>query len=691
MLALPSPPTRGTSLFPCIEEEEEEADYGCHDARDMVASLVDCLGQLDLCPEDSPKVDSVPLLSKSASTSAMLTVAGGRGDASVGEQRVGEVLPTVQDVKSLHKSVQIASVSHRLWPVPVDQQPPYSSVTMTPSPDSLSRHPCGPEGGAVTLGCPLCDLQITKADGHLYEHIYQQHHRDGILRVEMPDRPAYLLHACHRKQCWSLPSRPVRARRDSRASASKTPEGGGGGPTESPSSTACSVVVRESLSGGHYHCPLCGMLCVGDALGGGVRMHIIGCKSSGRRRLGPSMIRIQKVDRLCEGADHSQSVDTVVRLNAVAEDRTRDLRFHNEVQTREFPRVLSYLEQLDSPGIAHRPARKKYRRLYDIPELEEARVEDYVDALCLNALEGRGMDFIGARMTLIGSGVPPVIFRVVRGTGGEVWGVNYMEASQWKEMTHVLVGPMVHVGSLRNFCHTVRQLGMAVDKLVWVDCRDLITPSAAGPIAGWSPSSLIAAVTCAKRTIGSTGKTRKKLKGSGTPSPATSPDTKTVPSVKLTLPRLTEEPPRSSPLQLVSINSYIPAPQLAGSGSFVASPVTPVAAAERNGLAQSSGGRYSTCEFSPYSPATRDASPPDCDAPLIPGVTITPGKHRQRRRAVGGVRGRQKIAEETDGKSVKLMEADAAVPRRSMRLSRSAPPKRPTGYRFGPPSGGVST
>lgn len=38
-----------------------------------------------------------------------------------------------------------------------------------------------------------------------------------------------------------------------------------------------------------------------------------------------------------------------------------------------------------------------------------------------------------------------MVFGIVRGTGGYVYGINYMEAEQWSEVTHVLVGPKVHV------------------------------------------------------------------------------------------------------------------------------------------------------------------------------------------------------------------------------------------------------
>lgn len=49
----------------------------------------------------------------------------------------------------------------------------------------------------------------------------------------------------------------------------------------------------DACSSGHYHCPLCGVLCVGmDTSSGGVKMHLLGCRQAPRRKMGPSMIQV---------------------------------------------------------------------------------------------------------------------------------------------------------------------------------------------------------------------------------------------------------------------------------------------------------------------------------------------------------------------------------------------------------------
>ncbi|KAF4710043.1 hypothetical protein FOZ62_029823 [Perkinsus olseni] len=429
--------------------------------------------------------------------------------------------------------------------------------------------------------------------------------------------------------------------------------------------------LDERVGGRHFHCPLCGVLCVADHSGEGVKMHLLGCRMAPRRKMGPSMINIEKAGEVAGADSDSYTVDGIRPLNAGAEDRTRDhgLRFHNEVATRSFPRVLSFVEQLDSPGVAHRSPRKKYRKLYDFPAADDACLDDYIDALCVNALENRGLDLTGAKYTIVGSGVPPVVFGIIRGIGGDLYGINYMEAEQWREVTHVLVGPMVHVGSLRNFCHTVRRLALA-DKLLWVDCRDLLAPAAEGSVGGWTITSVMSAVTCSKRTLGSAGKASKRVKGSPTPSPVTSPDTKPV-SLPVTAPGPPTQKAVYKPLRLCAVTSksFTPAPQVVlghHSDAFAASNELSPGRLRQEGHGRGTG-MYSTVDYSPESsPTYRGVAPsPEYDVPLIPGVTVTPGKHRERRRRRGAVR--QGVV--VDGTEV------TPAPRRSTRLSRSAPPK----------------
>ncbi|KAF4682986.1 hypothetical protein FOZ63_001633, partial [Perkinsus olseni] len=508
-------------------------------------------------------------LSRSASTSAMLGV--GRREAAVAGRPVRTVaggreeraLPSVQAVKGLHKSVQFATLPHTFWPVVVESSRPLcGAMTPSPPPATSDARPSRPgieddESAPVTLGCPLCDMKVvkeeedTRAWSRVYHHI-QHHHRSGLLRVHLPGNPTSILYTCHRHECWTLPAKP-RSRRDSRIGP-KTPEG----------LVESSRGEETPNRGRHFHCPLCGVLCVADQSGEGVKMHLLGCRSAPRRKMGPSMIKIEKAGETAVTDGDSYTVDGLRPLNAGAEDRTRDhgLRFHNEVATRSFPRVLSFIEQLGSPGVAHRPPRKKYRKLYDLPAADDSCLDDYIDALCVNALENRGLDLTGAKCTIVGSGVPPVVFGIIRGIGGDLYGINYMEAEQWREVTHVLVGPMVHVGSLRNFCHTVRRLALA-DKLLWVDCRDLLTPATEGSVGGWTITSVMSALTCSKRTLGSAGKASKRVKGSPTPSPVTSPDTKPV-----SLPATAPSPPtqkavyKSLRLCAVTSKSFTPAPQV---------------------------------------------------------------------------------------------------------------------------------
>ncbi|KAF4754309.1 hypothetical protein FOZ62_001202, partial [Perkinsus olseni] len=293
MILLPSPPTRGTRLYPCIEEEEadEEDAEGVQAAAaagQMVASLVDCLGQLDLYPKDpSPMISTqaaeVPPkgLSRSASTSAMLAVgrreaaAAGRPVRAVAGGREEGALPSVQAVKGLHKSVQFATLPHTLWPVVVESSRP-SCGAMTPSPPSATSdaRPSRPgiedvDSTPVTLGCPLCDMKVVKEEedttawSRVYHHI-QHHHRSGLLRsgllrVTLPGNPTSILYTCHRHECWTLPAKP-RSRRESRVGP-KTPEG----------LVESSRGEERPNRGRHFHCPLCGVLCVADHSGEGVK------------------------------------------------------------------------------------------------------------------------------------------------------------------------------------------------------------------------------------------------------------------------------------------------------------------------------------------------------------------------------------------------------------------------------------
>ncbi|KAF4681827.1 hypothetical protein FOZ63_004678 [Perkinsus olseni] len=322
---------------------------------------------------------------------------------------------------------------------------------MTPSPPSATSdaRPSRPgiedvDSTPVTLGCPLCDMKVVKEEedttawSRVYHHI-QHHHRSGLLRsgllrVTLPGNPTSILYTCHRHECWTLPAKP-RSRRESRVGP-KTPEG----------LVESSRGEERPNRGRHFHCPLCGVLCVADQSGEGVKMHLLGCRKAPRRKMGPSMIKIEKAGEIAVTDSDSYTVDGIRPLNAGAEDRTRDhgLRFHNEVATRSFPRVLSFLEQLDSPGVAHRSPRKKYRKLYDLPAADDSHLDDYIDALCVNALENRGLDLTGAKYTIVGRVAGAGPSRPCRGAGDRLGsassGVWYHSRDWWRFVWYQLHG-----------------------------------------------------------------------------------------------------------------------------------------------------------------------------------------------------------------------------------------------------------
>ncbi|EER03544.1 hypothetical protein Pmar_PMAR009934 [Perkinsus marinus ATCC 50983] len=306
------------------------------------------------------------------------------------------------------------------------------------------------------------------------------------------------------------------------------------------------------------------------------------------------------------------------------------------------------------------------------PLQDHVPLDDYIDALCSNAFNGQGLDLTRAKYTVVGSGIPGMVFGIVRGTGGYVYGINYMEAEQWSEVTHVLVGPKVHAGSLRNICHTLRQLSLT-DKVIWVDCRDLLTPTDQGSVGGWTPTSILAALTSSKRTLGSSREASKRVKGSPTRSspPVTPPpNTSVVPSppTRPSIYKTAEDDRIRRPLVLCPVvvttsrTTFQPAPQI-----MTLCDADPLRDVDLSPTFQ--GSRRTYFDGSPLGGGggqqRRRRSPsPGCDAPIIPGVTVTPGKHRQRRRrrrAVGGYR--------------EVADVMTAAPRRSTRLSRSAPPK----------------